>query len=162
MLIGVMGGSWYYSTGGGSNYLCLSSNPIFDKTTPGSQGASFIYGTKYEVSGNSNMFPKNLYNHDAPCAVCHTESRGSHVMIPGRNVCPSGWTLEYKGYIMSAHQAHRGRTLFICVDGDAESTTGSNSNQNGAFLYFAESQCGSLPCPPYGAGKEITCAVCTK
>ena len=152
----------YYSSGGGSNYLCLSSNPIFDKAIPGSQGASFIYGTEYEVSGNSNMFSKNLYNHDAPCAVCHTESRGSHVMIPGRNVCPSGWTLEYKGYIMSAHQSHRGKTQFICVDGDAESTTGSNSNQNGALLYFAESQCGSLPCPPYGADKEITCAVCTK
>ena len=65
--LGVMGGSWYDNTGGGSNYLCLSLNPIFDKTTSGSQGNSYIYGTEYEVSGNSNMFSKNLHDHDAPC-----------------------------------------------------------------------------------------------
>ena len=154
-----MGGSWYDHHGGGANYLCLSLNPIFDKTTSGNQGYSYIYGTEYEVSG---LFPRNLNEHDAPCAVCHTELRGSHVMIPSRNICPSGWTLEYKGYLMSAHLGHKGRTQFICVDGDAESTTGSHNNHNGALLYFAESHCGSLPCPPYATGKELTCAVCTK
>jgi hypothetical protein len=39
---------------------------------------------------------------------------------------------------------------------------GSHSNQDGALLYLAESSCGSLPCPPYGNAKELTCAVCTK
>ena len=160
--LGVMGGSLYDHTGGGSNYLCLSLNPIFDKTTSGKQGYSYIYGTEYEVSGNSNMFSKNLHDHDAPCAVCYTESRGSELMIPGRNVCPSGWALEYKGYLMSERLVHNGRTQFICVDADAEGTPGSHSNHNGALLYFAESICGSLPCPPYATGKEITCAVCTK
>ena len=157
--LGVMGGSWYDNTGGGSNYLCLSLNPIFDKTTSGNQGYSNIYGTEYQVS---NMFPKNVDDHDAPCAACHTESRGSQLMIPGRNICPSGWTLEYKGYLMSANQGSDGRTQFVCVDANAEGTTGSHSNQNGALLYFAESHCGSLPCPPYATGLEITCAVCTK
>ena len=60
------------------------------------------------------MFLKSLHDHDAPCAVCYIESRGSH----------SGWTLEYKGYLMSAHHGHKGRTQFICVDGNAEGTTG--------------------------------------
>ena len=157
-----MGGSYFDHEGGGANYLCLSLNPIFDKTVSGLQGPSYIYGTEYEIGSHSSMFPKKLHNHDAPCAVCHTESRGSHLMIPGRNICPSGWTLEYKGYLMSANQGHRGRTQFICVDGDAESTTGSHIDRNGALLYFAESVCGSLPCPPYATGNEITCAVCTK
>ena len=157
-----MGGSYYTHTGGGSNYLCLALDPIFDKTTSGSQGNSYIYGTEYKVSGNSNMFPKNVHDHDAPCSVCHSGSRGSHVMIPGRNICPSGWTLEYKGYLMSAHYGHNGRTQFICVDGNAEGTTGSRRDDDGALLYFAESHCGSLPCPPYATGKELTCAVCTK
>ena len=154
-----MGGSWYHHYGGGANYLCLSLNPIFDKTTPGSQGYSNIYGTEYEVASFPNMFSKSFHNHDAPCAVCHIELRGSQLMIPGRNICPSHWTLEYKGYLMSASQNHNGRTQFICVDGDAESTTGSSRGHDGALLYFAESQCGSLPCPPYATGKEITCAV---
>ena len=160
--LGVMGGSWYGNTGGGSNYLCLPLDPIFDKTTSGSQGHSNIYGTEYEVAGHPRMFSRNLDNHDAPCAVCHPESRGSHVMIPGRNICPSDWTLEYKGYLMSAYHSHKGRTQFICVDANAESTTGSHSSKNGASLYFAESHCGSLPCPPYTTGKELTCAICTK
>ena len=157
-----MGGSWFNHHGGGSNYLCLPLNPIFDKITSGAQGYSNMYGTEYQLSGHHNMFPKKLHNHDAPCAVCHTESRGSHLMIPARNVCPSGWTLEYKGYLMSAHHGHKGRTQFICVDGNAEGTTGSQSGQNGALLYFVESSCGSLPCPPYGNAKELTCVVCTK
>ena len=156
-----MGGSWYDYHGGGSNYLCLPMNPIFGRTTPGAQG-NYIYGTEYEVSIQTNMFTSNLYQHDAPCAVCHAASRGSHVMIPARNVCPSGWTLEYKGYLMSAHHGHNGRTQFICVDGNAEATTGSHADKNGALLYFVESSCGSLPCPPYGDGKELTCVVCTK
>ena len=155
-----MGGSWYLNPGGGANYLCLPLNPIFDKIIPGSQDKSYIYGTEYEQSGN--MFPRELTNHDAPCAVCHAESRASHLMIPGRNICPSGWTLEYKGYLMSGyHKNNNGRTQFICVDGNAEGTTGSYSSQNGALLHFVESYCGSLPCPPYANGKELTCAVCT-
>ena len=159
---GVMGGSWYNNHGGGSNYLCLPLNPIFDKTTSGAQASTYIYGTEYEISSQSNMFTSNLHSHDAPCAVCHTESRGSHLMIPARNVCPSNWTLEYKGYLMSAHHGHNGKTQFICVDGSAEATTGSHVDNNGALLYFVESHCGSLPCPPYATGKELTCVVCTK
>ncbi len=157
-----MGGSWYSNIGGASNNLCLPLNPIFDKITSGTQGYSYIYGTEYQVGGHPNMFPKNIDDHDAPCAVCHIESRGSHVMIPARNVCPSDWTLEYTGYLMSSDQAHKGRTQYICVDENAEGTTGSQSNQNGALLYFVESSCGSLPCPPYADGKELTCVICTK
>ena len=158
-----MGGSWYHHHGGASNYLCLPLNPIFERTTSGAQGSSYIYGTEYQVGGQRNMFTNNnLHDHDAPCAVCHAASRGSHVMIPARNVCPSGWTLEYKGYLMSAHPGHPGRTQFICVDGNAEATTGSHVDKNGALLYFVESRCLSLPCPPYGNGKELTCVVCTK
>ncbi|XP_028395406.1 short-chain collagen C4-like [Dendronephthya gigantea] len=159
---GVMAGSWYHHTGGASNYLCLPINPIFDKVTAGDQGGSYIYGTEYETHAYSNVFPRNIHNHDAPCAVCHTESRGSHVMIPARNVCASGWTLEYKGYLMSANHGHNGRTQFLCVDENAEATTGSHVDHNGALLYFVESQCGALPCPPYATGKELTCVVCTK
>ena len=157
-----MGGSWYEHHGGASNYICLPLNPKFEKIASGAQGSAYVYGTEYQVSSQSNMFIKNLDDPDAPCAVCHAESRGSHVMIPARNVCPSGWTLEYKGYLMSGHYGHNGRTEFICVDGNAEPTTGSHVNKNGALLYFVEGNCGSLPCPPYADGKELTCVVCTK
>lgn len=156
-----MGGEWYAHTGGGSNYLCLPLDPIFDKITPGAQGYSYIHGTEYEIGSHTNI-PSINQNHDAPCAVCYIESRGSHMMIPARNVCPSGWTLEYKGYLMSAYLGHKGTTQYVCVDENAEGRTGSHSNENGALLHFVESSCGSLPCPPYANGNELTCAVCTK
>ena len=108
------------------------------------------------------MFPQNLDDHDAPCAVCHAESRGSRVMIPARNICLSSWTLEYKGYLISANHGHKGRTQFICVNGNAEATTRSHTGKDVALLYFVESHSGSLPRPPYGTGKELTCVVCTK
>ena len=28
-----------------------------------------IHGTEYEIGSHSNIFPKNIGNHDAPCAV---------------------------------------------------------------------------------------------
>jgi hypothetical protein len=64
-----MGGEWYAHSGGGSNYLCLPLDPIFDKITSGVQGYSYIHGTEYEIGSHSNIFPKNIGNHDAPCAV---------------------------------------------------------------------------------------------
>ena len=157
-----MAGSHYTHHGGGSNYLCLPKNPIYEKTVNGLQGSSYIYGTEYEVSSQPNIFPSKVHDHDAPCAVCHAESRGSHVMIPARNVCPTGWTLEYKGYLMAEHHGHKGRTQYICVDGEPSSTLGTHANLNGALLYFIEGVCGSLPCGPYVGGYELTCVVCTK
>ena len=156
-----MGGSFHSHTGGASNYLCLPLNPTFDNFTPGDQTYSTIFGTKYKVKENSNLFTNNLNNLDALCAVCHVQSRGSQVMIPARNDCPSGWTLEYKGYLMSTYKTDKGRTQFICVDEDAEGANGSQPDANSAFLYFVEGRCGSLPCPPYAYGKELACAVCT-
>ena len=156
-----MGGSHYTHVGGGSNFLCLPVNPIFGKTVNGNQGYSFIYGVEYEMNAHAPLFPKNLQDHDAPCAVCFAESRGSHVMIPARKVCPGGWSLEYKGYLMSDHINHK-RSQFICVDSDPEATAGTHVNLNGALLYVVEAHCGSLPCLPYIQGAELTCAVCTK
>ena len=90
------------------------------------------------------------------------KSRGSMLMMPARNDCPSGWTEEYKGYLMTAYHGHQHSTDFICVDGDPEYVPGSHANKNGALLYPVEGVCGSLPCLPYVSGRELTCAVCTK
>ena len=96
-----MGGSYYTHSGGGANYLCLPKDPIYDKVKSGVQGSSYIYGSEYEVSLQPNIFPSISNHHDSPCAVCHVESRGSHVIIPARNVGPSRGVFEYKGYLMA-------------------------------------------------------------
>ena len=83
-------------------------------------------------------------------------------MMPARNVCPSGWTEEYHGYLMTAHYNHKSTRDYICVDREAEYVPRSQANQDGALLYLVEGVCGSLPCLPYVNGRELTCAVCTK
>ncbi|XP_067025658.1 uncharacterized protein [Acropora muricata] len=144
-------------------YLCLPRIPKYDKYHNGHQAAGFVYGTEYEVSQyNGNPFARNLHDHEAPCAVCFVQSRGSMLMMHARNDCPSGWTEEYHGYLMTEHHGHKHSREFICVDGNPEYVHGSHHNHNGALLYPVEGVCGSLPCLPYVAGRELTCAVCTK
>ena len=121
-----------------------------------------MYGAEYQVSYGFNPFTKNLHDHEAPCVVCFVKSRGSMLMMPARNDCPSGWTEEYHGYLMTGNYGHKKAYDFICVDENAEYVPGSQANNNGALLYFVEGVCGSLPCNPYVAGRELTCAVCTK
>lgn len=149
--------------GGGSNYLCLPRDPIYERYKPGHQNAGYVYGVEYEVSDhNGDPFDKNLHDHEPPCAVCFVKSRSSLLMMPARNVCPSGWTEEYHGYLMTSHHAHKHSTEFICVDGNPEYIHGTKLNRGGSMLYLVEGVCGSLPCRPYEAGRELTCAVCTK
>ncbi|XP_073248019.1 uncharacterized protein [Porites lutea] len=160
---GIMGGEHYTHHGGGANYLCLPHNPKYDKYANGHQNSGYVYGTEYEVSDrNGNPFKRNLQDHEAPCVICFVKSRGSMLMMPARNDCPSGWTEEYHGYLMTAYYGHQHSTDFICVDGDPEFVPGSHANKNGALLYPVEGVCGSLPCLPYVNGRELTCAVCTK
>lgn len=63
---------------------------------------------------------------------------------------------------MTAYYNYKKQCDFICVDEDAEARPGTGGNKNGALLYPVEGVCGSLPCNPYVAGREFTCAVCTK
>ncbi|XP_067027878.1 short-chain collagen C4-like [Acropora muricata] len=160
---GIIGGEWYNYYGGGSNYLCLPRNPKYDKYQNGHQYAGNVYGAEYQViQYNGNPFDNNLHDSDAPCAVCFVKSRGSMLMMPARNDCPSGWTEEYHGYLMTAYNGDKHSSEFICVDGNPEYIRGSKQNKDGALLYPVEGVCGSLPCGPYVAGREFTCAVCTK
>ena len=154
-LLGIMGGEGYNHPGGGANYLCLPHNPKYDKYKDGHQDAGYVYGTEYEVSQYSgDPFKRSIHNHDAPCVVCFAKSRGSMLMMPARNDCPSGWTEEYHD--------HKHSRNFVCVDGDPEYVPGTHANKDGALLYAVEGVCGSLPCLPYVSGRELTCAVCTK
>ena len=146
-----MGGEYYNHPGGGAKYLCLPNNPKYDKYKDGYQAAGYVYGTEYKVNDyNGDPFKRNLHNHDAPCVVCFVKSRGSMLMMPARNDCPSGWI------------NHKHSSDFICVDGDPQYVPGSHANKNGALLYAVEGNCGSLTCPPYASGRELTFAVCTK
>ena len=159
----IMGGEHYNHFGGGANYFCLPLNPKYNRYRNGVQGGGYMYGTEYEVSAFvGTVFKRNIHDHEAPCVVCFVKSRGSMLMMPARNDCPSGWTEEYHGYLMTERNSHRHSKDFICLDGDPEYVPGSQADRNGAALFPVEGRCGSLPCLPYVEGRELTCAVCTK
>ena len=99
---GLMGGEWYGHQGGGVNYLCLPHNPKYDRYNDGDQYSGYVYGAEYQVSSYSGYpFRRNLHDHEAPCVVCFVKSRGSMLMMPARSDCPTGWTEEYHGYLMT-------------------------------------------------------------
>ena len=156
---GIAAGSFYTQKGGGSNRLCLPKVPKYSSYHPGVQGNSPLHGSEYQLGGGSPL--PDVYEHNVPCAVCYVSTRSVVYVVPAWDVCPSGWTLEYKGYLMSERNTHHRKT-FECVDKDPESIAGSAANTNGALFYHVEATCNGLPCPPYDPQKELTCAVCTK
>ena len=166
IIAGVVGGSHYTHTGGGSNYLCLHRDPEWGpKTTSGFQSYGHLYGAEYEIYSNdpfSKANAQSLPDNDVPCAVCLVSGRPTKLMIPARLTCPDGWTKEYSGYLMAEAYTHKGRTTYVCMDNAPEVMDGGGSNQNGVLFYNTEAACGSLPCPKYGDGWEVTCVVCSK
>ena len=159
-------GSLWNDRGGGANYLCVPEQPQYLSYTSGTQsGRAYLYGAEYETggshSGDNGPF-HSVAEHNVPCAVCYTSTRGTVVMIPARYTCPSSWTREYYGYLMANFWAHQ-RTMFECVDRFPQTVPGSIADRDGASFYHTEVKCNrGIPCLPYVAQKEVTCVVCTK
>ena len=155
MYAGRVGGTHYTHKGGAANYLCMPDDPDYLSYQPGVQGYKYVYGAEYEEPLSA------VHNHNVPCAVCYASTRVAVTMIPAKTQCPSTWTLEYSGYLMSDYRNHH-RTMYECVDKNPDSLPGSASDTNGALFYHVEASCNGMLCPPYDPQKELTCAVCTK
>ena len=142
---------------------CLPLNPTFLTPISEVQFRSKMYGAEYQTHTDSNSQVHGHNNHDVPCAVCHVSNRTAVYMVPAKYTCPTGWTREYYGYLMSSfHDSSRHRIQYICIDTAIKSVVGSSADQNGLLFYFVEGECGTLPCPPYDNTRELSCAVCSK
>ena len=86
-----------------------------------------------------------MYTEDAPCSVCRS-SRLTVIMIPGRNQCYPGWTLEYKGYLVAGASDHTAASEYVCLDDRPEVLQKGHADEEGKLFYFVEGRCGSLPC----------------
>ena len=155
---GKVGSSSSADQGGSSSYICMPENPDYALLNqPGLQGNSSVHGTRYEdglASGNSQQ--------DAPCAVCLVNTRSAVIKVPAKSTCPSGWTREYHGYLMSANTTS-GRTMYECVDKSMEFVAGTGLSGSGSGQFWhVEANCNVLSCPPYDNEKELNCAVCSK
>lgn len=157
----------YSSSGGGTNFLCLTPDPQWSHYDESIKSEATITGVEYEffafhADGASKFFGYNVFNDDAVCAVCHSP-RSATLMMPGRTECYNGWIKEYSGYLVSEYDTATHASDFICLDDKPETVVGGKADQNGGVLYFVEAYCGeNLECPPYIEGRELTCVVCTK
>ena len=143
-----------YNNGGGADDLCMPNNPQYSNYRPGVQGYSHVYGVEYE-----DTITAGGAQHNAPCAVCNVPDKSTTIMIPARLDCPTGWTREYYGYLMTERYSH---SLFECVDVSMEAIPGTLGHHDGGHLYHVEAVCSGIPCGPYNNYKELTCAVCSK
>lgn len=82
-------------------------------------------------------------------------------MIPGRDTCPDNWTTEYGGYIMGENHSAKHPSQYICVDKRPQAVPNTQGSQAASQLHVVETQCASLVCEPYVAGREIPCVVCS-
>ena len=159
---GRVAGSFYNEKGGGANYLCLPEQPQYSTYTAGTQvGRAFLYGAEYQTAGLDNGPLHSFHDHNVPCAVCYASTRETIVMIPARLSCPSSWTREYYGYLMTEYRGHQ-RTTFECVDQSPQSVPGSAADTDGVLFYHVEVKCNGISCSPYDTQKEVMCVVCTK
>ena len=158
---GRAGGTHHLTKGGAANYLCLPDDPDYLQYIAGTQGYSYITGVEYQFHSHPSLSAFN--GHNVPCAVCYVATRCVALMVPAKIRCPTNWTLEYDGYLASDYHNHGGRTMYECVDKAPESVPGLNGGSDPrALFYLVEPNCNGLSCPPYDAGKELTCAVCTR
>ena len=162
---GFAGGTHYSVSGRAANFLCLSPDPVWAHYTDAADSRGAVYGMEYEFWNQRNnlrsYLGNNLHNEDVPCSVCRT-TRQSVLMIPGRNICYRGWTLEYKGYVVSSDNHYSTSSEYICLDDRPDVILGGHTNDDGVLLEFVEAKCGSLKCPPYVNNRELTCAICSK
>ena len=158
---GRAGGNHHGHSGGAANYLCMPDDPDHLQYQSGVQGQSYVAGVEYYYSSHPSL--SSFTNHNVPCAVCYVATRSVAVMIPAKTQCPTNWTLEYIGYLMSQHRGYNSRTMYECVDKDPESIPGLNSLSDPRSLFeLVEPSCNGLSCPPYDDEKELSCAVCSR
>ena len=159
---GKAAGSRFNERGGGANYLCMpvdSPVPEYADFEPGVQtNRAYLYGLDYVTLDG----PLGAVNgKDPPCAVCMIRNKSMNLMIPGRLNCPTDWTKEYSGYLMSTLSFYD-RTTFVCVDSNPQEFRDSVEDLSNVGLFgHVEAMCSTLPCPPYEEGKEVTCVICS-
>ena len=130
---GRAGGTDYSQSGGAANYLCMPGDPDYLRYQSGVQGHNYVYGAEYETGGGPLSA---VHDHNVPCAVCYASTRAAVAMIPAKTRCPSTWTLEYSGYLMSdaSRWSNHHRTMYECVDNNPDSIPGSASSTDPAVI----------------------------
>ena len=156
---GYVAGPHYTHIGGPSNLLCLHESPKYARFADYRWGAVY-HGAVYKMQNLNAPYPSHLDSKLAPCVVCAAKRKSTTVMIPARNDCPTGWSLEYHGYLLASNFDGNRKGQSLCFDDAIEGHT--PSGDGGHHLYRVGVFEGfGLPSHFLNA-REMTCAVCSK
>ena len=159
---GYASGSRYNEHGGTSDTHCLPETPQYLSHDTTAVWIATIYGMEFETVARSSPL-NHLQDKNMACAVCYIETRSIILTIPARYTCPTGFTREYYGYMMTeVNLASRHRKDTICVDKDVVPIAGSAASTDPSVIYLIRAGCNGLPCPPYAPRKALPCAICSK
>ncbi|KAF6039001.1 hypothetical protein EB796_002688 [Bugula neritina] len=154
------------ATGGGAQYLCMPTDPEWNKfdLKNDSYAFSWLYAAEYLSYEGYGIFPDNVHGHNVACSVCLTTGT-TKLMVPAKRTCPVGWDKQYEGYLMSSYVTDT-KLTFECVDMEPDIISGTQNITGGPQMFFVSGFCGEYGglshCPPYINGRELTCVVCTK
>ena len=161
---GVVGSTRTLDKGGAANFLCLPTDPEYSTDLtygPGVRGHTYINAVGYQapLQGGDDTL--------TACSVCHIKSRSAVMMIPAKATCPSNWTREYYGYLMTEYAGNglHTRYMFECIDKRMETIEGYQAGVQGMLLHHVEAGCNyGLTCGTngYNSHQELNCVVCTK
>ena len=155
---GQVAASDHYTTGGGSNYMCLPDDPEYHPNSPNKVLSATIFRVFYDIEDDIDKVP-NVQMQSVPCSVCESNQRLTQLMLPAKTRCPSSdWVLEYTGYLMAAPTQY---TNAVLMKGEYYRTSYSGF---GLYLTKADRVKGGKlgTCPPYDVNKAVACVVCTK
>ena len=146
----------------GSNYLCLTENPKYNKYNKGlTKNTAQIAGVKYGTTFNADG--EQYSKKHIACTVCEALGKSQTLMVPATDTCPEDWELNYKGYLSS--QSSDKRTEYICLDTEIERTSLRSSTQKTGILDKVRiKKCDILPCGKdrYEVNNDLQCVVCSK
>ena len=162
---GFAAGSHNDYSGSGVGVLCMPKVPLYGDYKDGNQNGARLYGFEYETGSNfvgSDM--RAVYQAEVPCAVCMNSNTASTFLMYGSDVCPSGYSVDYWGYLFAKHYSQSSKCRQVCIDGSPRqyNNTLGTQNNNQARFYPAEKEGGNLPNPPYTTNTELLCSQCSR
>jgi len=173
---GAMAGGRNSENGGSSTYMCLPTTKPFataGMTGSNNEGAGINiieFRGAYDLQFGNNRWQYNVNSgnfdgDDASCAVCKTVAP-AQLVITGRNTCPAGYKLDYRGWLAGSYWNHNKAAGNVCLHNTPQASIGQSEGLNNrGFLYLTELE-------PQGLAKnglangyrkyfEINCAQCS-
>jgi len=170
---GAMAGGKRTNPGGSATYMCIPTVKPF--ATAGfvgaDQGGTAIdmieLRSENDLTGGNTRWSKNnnLAFDDMSCAVCKVNSPNT-LVVAGHTTCPTGYSLDYRGWLAAEHYSSPKVTSHICLFNTPQGHVGQSEGNNGrGMLYLTELE--RIGLPPNGIANgykydfELSCAQCS-